>query len=114
LEPLAKIIYDRTLQTRKRKRCRSVNENVKGYKGCVAGSAGYYGLNGSQKMNRPVTRYVKLFTEGARLSSKILTSKKDTEEAQKYRDYFDFSEPLSASPSHRILGDQAGRKRRDG
>jgi uncharacterized protein len=37
------------------------------------------------------------------LTSKVLSAKKDEEEAQKYRDYFEFSEPLSQSPSHRLL-----------
>lgn len=51
-----------------------------------------------------------LFTRSARLSSKILTSKKEEEEAQKYRDYFEFSEALSQSPSHRILAIRRGEK----
>ncbi len=51
-----------------------------------------------------------LFTAGAMVSSKVLKSKKDTEEAQKYRDYFDFSEPLRACPSHRMLAIRRGEK----
>jgi uncharacterized protein len=43
------------------------------------------------------------FTETAKLSSKVLSSKKEEEEAQKYRDYFEFNENLADSPSHRIL-----------
>ena len=52
----------------------------------------------------------KLFTAEAALSSKVLTSKKDDEEAQKYRDYFEFKEPLAQSPSHRILAIRRGEK----
>jgi uncharacterized protein len=52
----------------------------------------------------------KLFSQGAGLSSKILESKKDEPEAQKYRDYFEFSEPLSKSPSHRLLAMRRGEK----
>jgi uncharacterized protein len=51
-----------------------------------------------------------LFTERAALTSKVLTTKKDEEEAQKYRDYFEFSEPLSQSPSHRLLAIRRGEK----
>ncbi|HEY0679060.1 MAG TPA: Tex family protein [Chitinophagaceae bacterium] len=51
-----------------------------------------------------------LFTESAVLSSKVLSSKKEDTEAQKYRDYFEFSEPLSLSPSHRILAIRRGEK----
>lgn len=52
----------------------------------------------------------KLFTEAAILSSKVLTSKKEDEDAQKYRDYFEFAEPLAKSPSHRILAIRRGEK----
>ena len=40
----------------------------------------------------------------------MLSSKKEEEEAQKYRDYFEFSETLSQSPSHRILAIRRGEK----
>lgn len=52
----------------------------------------------------------KLFTEEARLSSRVLNSKKEEADAQKYRDYFEFSEPLADSPSHRILAIRRGEK----
>src|SRR5215831_9939174 len=51
-----------------------------------------------------------LFKENALLSSKVLNSKKEEAEAQKYRDYFEFSESLSKSPSHRILAIRRGEK----
>jgi len=51
-----------------------------------------------------------LFNAGAVVSSKVLKGKKDTEEAQKYRDYFEFSEPLKACPSHRMLAIRRGEK----
>ncbi len=52
----------------------------------------------------------KLFAEQAKLSSKVLTSKKEEEDAQKYRDYFEFSEPLADCPSHRLLAIRRGEK----
>lgn len=51
-----------------------------------------------------------LFTREARLHSKVLSSKKEEAEAQKYRDYFEFSEDLAASPSHRLLAIRRGEK----
>jgi uncharacterized protein len=51
-----------------------------------------------------------LFNAAAVVSSKVLKAKKDTEEAQKYRDYFEFSEPLKACPSHRMLAIRRGEK----
>ncbi|MBL7726719.1 MAG: RNA-binding transcriptional accessory protein, partial [Dinghuibacter sp.] len=52
----------------------------------------------------------KLFTEGAALSSRILSTKKEDPEAQKYRDYFEFSEPLAKCPSHRLMAVRRGEK----
>lgn len=43
----------------------------------------------------------KLFEDTAKLQSKVLTEKET--EGIKYKDYFDFSEPVSKIPSHRIL-----------
>jgi uncharacterized protein len=37
------------------------------------------------------------------ISTKVVSSKKEDEKAQKFRDYFDWSEPLNKCPSHRLL-----------
>ena len=37
------------------------------------------------------------------ISTKVISTKKKDEKAQKYRDYFDWSEPLNKCPSHRFL-----------
>ncbi len=39
----------------------------------------------------------------AMLTTKAVSSKKEEEKAQKYRDYFDWSETLKRAPSHRLL-----------
>ena len=39
----------------------------------------------------------------ALLSTKVIAAHKEEEKAQKYRDYFDWSEPLDKCPSHRLL-----------
>ncbi len=39
----------------------------------------------------------------AQISTKIIKTKKDDEKAQKFRDYFDWSESLNRIPSHRLL-----------
>ncbi|MEP7257386.1 MAG: helix-hairpin-helix domain-containing protein, partial [Flavitalea sp.] len=51
-----------------------------------------------------------LFTRHAVVSSKALKAKKESEEAQKYRDYFEFSEQLDKCPSHRMLAIRRGEK----
>jgi uncharacterized protein len=43
----------------------------------------------------------RLFTREARLTSTVVKKRRD--EAAKFRDYFDWSEPLRRAPSHRIL-----------
>ena len=40
---------------------------------------------------------------GAFVSTKVIKGKKDDEKAQKFRDYFDWSEALNRCPSHRFL-----------
>jgi uncharacterized protein len=47
-----------------------------------------------------------VFQRGAIVTSKV--KKKKEEEGAKYRDYFDFSEPLSRIPSHRLLAIRRG------
>ena len=39
----------------------------------------------------------------AQISTKVIKTKKEDEKAQKFRDYFDWSESLSRIPSHRLL-----------
>ena len=39
----------------------------------------------------------------AQITTKVVAKKKDEEKAQKYRDYFDWSESLNRCPSHRFL-----------
>ncbi len=52
----------------------------------------------------------KLFADTSSLSSKLLKSKEQDTEAQKYRDYFEFSEALDKCPSHRMLAIRRGEK----
>ena len=49
-----------------------------------------------------------IFRRQALISSKVVKSKQDSDEAQKYRDYFDFSEPLKRCSSHRLLAMRRG------
>ncbi len=51
-----------------------------------------------------------LFESSAVLVSRVLSSKKEEADAQKFRDYFEFSEPLSKCPSHRMLAIRRGEK----
>ena len=48
------------------------------------------------------------FRRGAIITSKVVAKKKDEEEAQRFSDYFDFSEPLKRCSSHRLLAMRRG------
>ena len=48
------------------------------------------------------------YQRGAVITSKVIMKMKDTEEAQKFADYFDFSEPLRRCNSHRLLAMRRG------
>ncbi len=49
-----------------------------------------------------------VFRREAVISSKVVKTKKDSEEAAKFSDYFDFSEPLKRCTSHRMLAMRRG------
>ena len=48
------------------------------------------------------------FRRQAVISSKVIKAKSDTDEAAKYSDYFDWSEPLKRCSSHRLLAMRRG------
>ena len=48
------------------------------------------------------------YQRGAVITSKVIKKMKDTDEAQKFADYFDFSEPLQRCNSHRLLAMRRG------
>ena len=48
------------------------------------------------------------YLRGAVITSKVIKKMKDTDEAQKFADYFDFSEPLRRCNSHRLLAMRRG------
>ena len=52
----------------------------------------------------------KLYEEESTLASKVLMGKETDEAAAKFRDYFDWTEPLKAVPSHRLLAMRRGEK----
>jgi uncharacterized protein len=109
LEALAKIIFAQDSRNPDAEASSFINENVKDSKEALQGARDIIAewVAESEKARNMIRQF---FSESAVLSSKVLNSKKDSEEAQKYRDYFDFSELLSQSPSHRILAIRRGEK----
>ncbi len=52
----------------------------------------------------------RLFEDHATLVSKAIPGKAESPEAAKYKDYFEWSEPLAKAPSHRVLAIRRGAK----
>ncbi|HEY1048824.1 MAG TPA: Tex-like N-terminal domain-containing protein, partial [Prosthecobacter sp.] len=52
----------------------------------------------------------KLFSESSTVTSKVMFGKEEDPEAQKFRDYFDWNEPIKSIPSHRMLAIRRGEK----
>ncbi len=51
-----------------------------------------------------------LYRNSAVVSSKVLHGKADSPDAAKFKDYFDWTEPLAKCPSHRLLAMRRGEK----
>ncbi len=103
LEPLAKIIMaqknngdiEQTAQNYLNKEVSSVEEALQGARDIIA-----EWINENIFIRKNLRR---IFQRKAVISSKVVKSKKEEEEAQKYAQYFDWSEPLNKIPSHRLL-----------
>jgi len=55
-------------------------------------------------------RVRKLYQQDAVISSKVLFGKEESADAAKFKDYFDWKEPLGKAPSHRVLAMRRGEK----
>ena len=109
LEPLAKLLFEQGNDSPEQEATRFINEQVKDTDEALQGARDIMAeWIAESEQARNLVR--KLFTEEAVVSSRVLTTKKEDAEAQKYRDYFEFKEPLAQSPSHRILAIRRGEK----
>lgn len=102
LEPLAKQLFEQAAFSTEEAAAKFVTADVKDTKEALQGARDII-AEWISEHEQARAKVRQLFTESATLTSKVMTAKKDEEEAQKYRDYFEFNEPLSKSPSHRIL-----------
>jgi len=105
LEPLAKIMMkqlERSLETRATS---FLNDQVETVEDALAGARDIIAewISENEKARNIVRRGFEL---DAVITSKIIKGKE--EEAAKYRDYFDWKEPLKKCPSHRLLAMRRG------
>jgi uncharacterized protein len=109
LEPLAKLLFEQGTINPAEEAAKFITEQVKDIEEALQGARDIIAEWISEnEQARNLIR--KLYNEEAVVASRVLTTKKEEEEAQKYRDYFEFKEPLSQSPSHRILAIRRGEK----
>lgn len=105
LEPLAQLIFAGKEANPERKAEQFLNDQVSNVEEALQGARDIMAEWISENTDaRNKVRYA--FERTAYVSSKVKKNKQ--EEGAKYRDYFDFSEPLNKIPSHRLLAIRRG------
>lgn len=102
LEPLAKIIMSQNNDDIEFLASKYLNANVKNEDEVLQGARDIIAewINESIFIRKNLRR---LFQRKAEITTKVVKTKKDDEGAQKFSQYFDWAEPISKAPSHRLL-----------
>lgn len=102
LEPLAKIIMSQKSDDVEYLASKYLSKDVADEDEALQGARDIIAewLNENLYIRKNLRR---LFQRKAVISSKIVKTKKDEEDAQKFSQYFDWQEPLNRTPSHRLL-----------
>ena len=100
LEPLSLLLLEQTETNLAAVAAKYINDNVKDADAALQGARDIIAETINED-NKVRAKMRKLFEDTATLQSKVLEDKRS--EAAKYKDYFDFSEPIHKVPSHRIL-----------
>ena len=107
LEPLAMIITLGRETDPEQGARRFVKGEVKSTEEAIKGAQDIIAENISEdERSRRIVRSA--FKRQAVITAKVVKSKAETDEAAKYSDYFDFSEPLNRCSSHRLLAMRRG------
>jgi protein Tex len=105
LEPLAAIIMRQQEYDISKKAGQFINDKVETIEDALQGARDIIAEWVSEN-NRARNTVRRLFSYDALITSKLIKGKED--EAAKYKDYFEFSEPLKKCPSHRVLAMRRG------
>jgi uncharacterized protein len=102
LEPLAKIIMAQNADDIDFIASKYLGKNIQNEDDALAGARDIIAewISENLYIRRQIRR---LFQRRSTISAKIVKAKADEENAQKFRQYFDWSEPLSKTPPHRLL-----------
>ena len=107
LEPLSVILMMQRESNPEAAAKRFVKEGVKNVAAAIKGAQDIIAETVSED-ERSRQQVRSAFRREAIISSKVVKAKADTEEAAKFSDYFDFSEPLKRCSSHRLLAMRRG------
>lgn len=107
LEPLSVILMMQRESNPETAAKRFVKEGVKDVAAAIKGAQDIIAETVSED-ERSRQQVRSAFRREAIISSKVVKAKADTEEAAKFSDYFDFSEPLKRCSSHRLLAMRRG------
>lgn len=107
LEPLSVILMMQRERDPEVAAKRFVNENVKNVSAALKGAQDIIAETVSED-ERSRQQVRSSFRREAIITSKVVKAKADTEEAAKFSDYFNFSEPLRRCTSHRLLAMRRG------
>lgn len=102
LEPLAKIIMSQKNDDLEFLASNYLNANVKNEDEALQGARDII----AERINETIfirKNLRRLFQRKALITTKVVKTKKDDEAAQKFSQYFDWEEPISKAPSHRLL-----------
>ena len=116
LEPLAKILLEQREKDPERAALRFVRATVRGASSATGPATVSDCLKGAQDIiaeqvsedERSRNQVRSAFRREAFIESKVVKAKKNTDEAQKYSDYFEWEEPLKRCSSHRLLAMRRG------
>ncbi|MBF4472791.1 Tex family protein [Flavobacterium sp. HJJ] len=102
LEPLAKIIMNQGKDDVDFLATQYLNENVINEEVALQGARDIIAewINENIYVRKQLRR---LFERKSTITTKVVKAKKEEEGAQKFNQYFDWSEPLAKAPSHRLL-----------
>ncbi|MGQ7945889.1 Tex family protein [Flavobacterium sp. WC2509] len=102
LEPLAKIIMAQSKDDVDFLATQYLNENVINEESALQGARDIVAewINENIYVRKQLRR---LFERKSTITTKVVKAKKEEEGAQKFNQYFDWSEPLTKAPSHRLL-----------
>ena len=102
LEPLAKIIMAQNNDNVDFITTKYLNDNVINEDAALQGARDIIAewINENIYVRKQLRR---LFQRKAIITTKVVKTKKDEPDAQKFNQYFDWSEPLTKAPSHRLL-----------